>query len=307
MTRPDHRFRRALAGVFAAFLLFAWFVQPAAAKEHRLHGQGRLFKVTAAGVTPSYVFGTMHSTDPDVLKLPAPVAHAFAASGRLILEMVFTPDVETRMSEAMRLKGGRTLAKIVGPEIYGKLVKRAAVYGLPAQQMNGLQPWAASMIFSVPVAELNREAAGKLALDRALQQQANARGIPVYGLESLKEQIATFSDSSERDQIDNLRLTLDLNPEIDSAFAEMKKTYLAGDLSALHSMVKSMFSAKDAHLERQFDKDFIEKRNKRMANRLARYIKHGGAFVAIGALHLSGKDGVLHLLEIRGYTVTRAD
>ncbi len=307
MTRLGHRLRRGMTGALGVVLLLALLVQPAAAKEHRLHGQGRLFKVTAAGISPSYVFGTMHSTDPEVLKLPTPVVRAFTASARLVLEMVFTPEVEARMGEAMRLQEGRTLAGIVGPAIYGKLLKRAAVYGLPAQQMNQLQPWAASMIFSVPLAELDREASGILALDRTLQQAADGRGIPVHGLESLKEQIATFSDASEREQIDNLRLTLDLNPEIDSAFAEMKKLYLAGDLDALHAMVKSMFPPKDAHLERQFERDFIEKRNKRMANRMARYVKQGDAFVAIGALHLSGAQGVLHLLEIRGYTVTRIE
>lgn len=296
-----------LTGMVGACLLLGFLALPAAAKERRLHGQGRLFKVTAAGIAPSYVFGTMHSTDPAILKLPAPVARAFGASARLVLELVFTPDIATRMNEAMQLRHGRTLAKIVGPAIYGKLLKRAAVYGLPAEEINRLKPWAASMVFSVPVAELRREASGALALDRMLQQAAKTRGIPVYGLESLKEQIDAFADPPERDQIENLRLTLDFNPEIDSTFAEMKKDYLAGDLDALHAMAKSMFTAKDAHLERQFETDFIEKRNRRMANRMARYIKRGGTFVAIGALHLSGKEGVLHLLEIRGYTVTRID
>ena len=33
------------------------------------------------------------------------------------------------------------------------------------------------------------------------------------------------------------------------------------------------------------------------------YLNAGGAFVAIGALHLPGEDGVLNLLQRQGYTV----
>jgi uncharacterized protein YbaP (TraB family) len=305
MIWPGHRLPQGVMGAFSAFLLLVVLVLPVQAKEQRLHGQGRLFKVTAAGISPSYVFGTMHSTDPEILVLPPPVARAFDSSLRLVLEMVFTPEIEAHMNEGMLLRDGRTLAGIVGPTIYGDLLKRAAAYGLPAQQMNQFQPWAASLIFSVPVAEIDRGAAGVLELDRSLQRAADARGVPVYGLESLKEQIELFSSGSERDQIDGLRLTLDLNPEIDTTFAEMKEAYLAGDLDRLHAMAMSMFSEKDARLAEQFEKQFIEIRNKRMASRMARHIKQGSAFVAVGALHLSGDKGILRLLETRGYIVTK--
>ena len=34
-------------------------------------------------------------------------------------------------------------------------------------------------------------------------------------------------------------------------------------------------------------------------------IDGGGAFIAIGALHLPGETGMIELLKQRGYTVTR--
>lgn len=289
----------------ALLLLFFVTATPVFAKEARVHGQGRLFEITAAAVEPSYVYGTMHSTDPDVVRLPTPVARAFGESTRLVLELVFGPDLQARMQQEMRLTDGRTLTGIIGPTLFSRLMQRAAIYGLPAGHMNTLKPWAAGLVFNLPVAELDRGAAGAIALDRALQQAADNRGIPVYGLESVDEQIAAFSDMSEKDQIASLRLTIELNPQIEMFFAEMKTAYLKGDLDHLHGMARRMFSGQSDRLAKQFEDRFIGLRNRRMANRIARHVKQGGAFVAIGALHLSGKDGVLKLLEKRGYTVRR--
>ena len=38
-----------------------------------------------------------------------------------------------------------------------------------------------------------------------------------------------------------------------------------------------------------------------------KHLDAGGAFIAVGALHLSGENGLLHLLEKKGYTVKRVN
>lgn len=286
-------------------VLAAVVAVPAAAKEARVHGQGLLFRVTAAAIAPSHVYGTMHSTDPEVLNLPPVVARAFGRSTRLVLEIVFAPDFEAHLQAAMRLSDGRTLLQIVGPELYARLRRRVAAYGVPPEYVNDLKPWGAGMLLSLPVSEVDRRAAGAIALDRALQQAADERGIRVYGLETVAEQIAAFEDYSEEDQVESLRMSVELNPLIDSLFADMKKAYLAGDLDGLHDMARSIMAGRDQRLADLFEKRMVELRNRRMANRLARHVKLGGAFVAIGALHLSGENGVLRLLERRGYSVKR--
>ena len=40
-----------------------------------------------------------------------------------------------------------------------------------------------------------------------------------------------------------------------------------------------------------------------MVERILPYLERGGAFVAVGALHLPGDDGILSLLEKRGIRV----
>jgi hypothetical protein len=49
----------------------------------------------------------------------------------------------------------------------------------------------------------------------------------------------------------------------------------------------------------------LYRRNLRMAERLSPHLAAGGAFVAIGALHLPGDRGVLALLERAGHRIER--
>jgi uncharacterized protein len=49
----------------------------------------------------------------------------------------------------------------------------------------------------------------------------------------------------------------------------------------------------------------VAERNLRMVERMTDRLAEGGAFVAVGALHLPGERGILNLLAGRGYRISR--
>jgi uncharacterized protein YbaP (TraB family) len=53
-----------------------------------------------------------------------------------------------------------------------------------------------------------------------------------------------------------------------------------------------------------FEKKMITGRNHHMADRALDTIAKGNAFMAVGALHLPGKEGLVELFRNQGYTVT---
>ena len=57
----------------------------------------------------------------------------------------------------------------------------------------------------------------------------------------------------------------------------------------------------------EFSATMINKRNHVMADRAARYLSKGGAFIAVGALHLQGQEGLVELIRRQGYTVTAVE
>ena len=53
-----------------------------------------------------------------------------------------------------------------------------------------------------------------------------------------------------------------------------------------------------------FEDRLIRMRNHTMADRAAPILAEGNVFMAVGALHLVGDEGVIELFRKKGYTVT---
>ena len=65
-----------------------------------LNGKGLLWKLEKSGEQPSFLFGTMHMTDPRVTALPPAAKKAYDAAGTIIIETTDVLDKQ-KMMEAM--------------------------------------------------------------------------------------------------------------------------------------------------------------------------------------------------------------
>ncbi len=282
------------------------FVAPsAAAQEPIRHGQGLLWRVETAGKADSFLFGTMHATDPDIVALPAPVRDALRQSRSMTLEMVMTDQVERKLGAAMVLTDGRRLDGIVGPQLFGALAEIGRLYDFQPPMLAHLAPWAAMTVISIAPSEYRRIREGLQPLDQTLQSYAETQGLPVHGLETVDEQISVFRDVPEPEQIALLDLAVRSHVGIEGWFRQMKDAYLTRDLARLTSLMNEQTAGGDAQLLRSFESRLIEARNIRMAVRAAERLDAGGAFVAVGALHLPGEKGLVRLFELQGRRLTR--
>ena len=92
---------------------------------------GLLWRVERAGVTSSYLFGTMHSDDPSVVKLPKPVQRAFDQAQSVTLEVVLDPGSLLAMASALLMTDGNTLESLIGPGLYERTVAVMRTRGMP--------------------------------------------------------------------------------------------------------------------------------------------------------------------------------
>ena len=295
----------ALATVCLTVLSLA-LARPSVADSPSLpYGEGLLWRIESAGSAPSYLFGTIHLTDPRVTKLPAAVVKAVEQADSLTLELIMNAETQAELAAATRLTGDRTLSDILGDELYADVLNATRGHGMFDGALKGLQPWVVLAIMSVPPEELMRAAMGHLTVDATLQQMAFDRGIPVHALETVAEQVALLGSMGEADTVEMLRQAVEYQPQMQDLVEQMIAHYLAVDLAGLHTILIEQSVGDDADILDRFMDRMIDRRNLLMADRMAGVLAEGGAFVAVGALHLPGKSGVLSLLAQRGHGITR--
>lgn len=290
---------------FLALLLF-WPLA-AVAEEPDLFPQGRLWRIEGPGLAPSYLFGTMHVSDPEILRLPTAVKRAFTESGTFVLEVKLDETAYQAIIAAALLPDGQRLKDLLPPAAYEKLDAALRERGLSAALMDRIQPWVVATILAFDAAEMQRQREGKKALDEMLQNLALASGKEVAALESVEEQLSLFTGMPLDQQVEMLEMSLDSPELLGGATAVMKQLYLAGDQRGLWDYFMTLLEEAPADLRDEFLQAFLYDRNHRMAERARPYLEKGGAFIAVGALHLPGEEGLLHLLALQGFTVTRAD
>jgi len=269
--------------------------QPAAASRFE---HGLLWRVETDDSPASYLFGTFHSNDPRITTLPCPVEEAFNRSSSYTMEVIMNGPGLVNMAKAMYFSDGRTLRQVLGDSLYrdtARALGRDPVDG--PDGLDSMKPWAAMMLLLGP------RAGGGLFLDMALQVRATRAGKPTHGLESMDEQIAVFNDMSLDDQVvllkdavQNARLTA-------TVMEELTQAYVRRDLAALQALQEQHKPA-DARVHDEMTRRLLTRRNHRMADRVRERLKEGNAFIAVGALHLPGEDGLLNLLAAAGYRVS---
>jgi uncharacterized protein YbaP (TraB family) len=289
----------------AALLVLVLLPLNAAAEALR-HGQGLLWQVEQDGKPVAQIFGTMHSNDPEILALPQPVVRAFRAAPSLSLEIILDDGAMQRIGTAMRLPKGQRLQDFVPPDVFSKAAAAAEPLGIQPIQLSRLKPWAVAMVIGMaPGEEAKPKQVARLPLDLWLMETARKKRKRVYALETLSEQINVFDALPTEDQVAYLRSAAIAPAEKRRQYAILKEAYLRGDLDAIFRLISQDDRPGDRGLHEKVEKRLLDDRNRRMVERMLPRFDEGGAFIAVGAAHLPGEVGVLHLLERRGYTVSR--
>jgi hypothetical protein len=255
-----------------------------------------LWKVSKAGNSSSYIFGTIHVSDPRITNLPEAVKSALNNSDTFVMEALPNPEDVLMLSQMMFYADGTTLSEYLDDELFLRTAEVLSAFQLPVEAVAIMRPWAAFLMMNYP-------ADNTMPLDLKLLEIAISQGSKTAGLETLSEQGAVFSEMALADQ---LRLLLDTVCNYDlvtQGIEEMKQFYLAKDLNGLLA-ANSQHPYADEPLYKELTRRLLTDRNKLMIDRMQPYLQKGDAFIAVGALHLPGDDGIIENLNQQGYKIT---
>lgn len=279
------------------------------------NGKGLLWRLEKAGEKPSWLFGTMHMTDPRVVTLPSAAQNAFDGAGTVIIETTDVLDQGKMMAalakepELMMFTDGKTLDAFLSPDDVKALDKGLDARGIPPASVAKMKPWMLSAMVSLPACEMARKSEGKPVLDVNLAELAKAAGKDLKGLETAADQLRAMASLPMEQHVKGLIETLKLGDKINDVSETMIVLYQRGDIGMIWPLFRAALpdAAKDEEGYAAFEEAMITNRNKTMAERALPILAKGNVFMAVGALHLPGADGLVEDFRKAGYTVTAAD
>lgn len=252
----------------------------------------------------SYLFGTHHLIPVSFLDSVPELFKSFNKCDLVIGEIALNNiDFSSKFEKAAMLPDGMRISQLMSEKDYNyvdSILKESLKMGL--DQMALLHP---SLITNLYELELYSKYLGitdDIQSDSYFQLMANYKGIEVLGLETDDEQIALLinKDDLEKDA-EILVKTVRNTDKIINEFLYLNKLYRSGKIEDMVFYAKSpnqtieMTEHKYAQL--------VDNRNIAWMQKLPALLNGKSCFIAVGALHLGGKYGLIQLLKDAGYKV----
>lgn len=120
------------------------------------------------------------------------------------------------------------------------------------------------------------------------------RNLEVVGLELVTSQLTTIENAYTTDEM--LKLLEEISAE---ETAKLVQDYKGENINSLYLNITD-----EKVMNKETKAEMLDKRNADWITKLSALMKKESVFIAVGAAHLAGDYGVLHLLKKAGYTVS---
>ncbi|MBT8147924.1 MAG: TraB/GumN family protein [Gammaproteobacteria bacterium] len=278
--------------VFAIFVSCGWTVASADTSVW----------VATSGTSKVYLGGTVHLLRPGDYPLPAEYDQAYADSERLFFETDVSSmndmAVQASMLQQLTYSDARSLKTVLSEEAYQTLANHLATVGMPIMMMEKFKP--GLVVSTLQILEFQKLGFTPQGVDVYFNNRALGDAKTVGELESVQAQINYIANMGEGNESEFILLSLADLEEITSSMESLITAWREGDIEALAELFVD-----DMRLESEdLYNSLLLERNQNWLPIIERMFSEGGnEFVLVGAAHLVGEDGLLSLLEAKGYQV----
>lgn len=278
----------------AIFSLFFPFLFPQQADAQT--AKSLLWEISGNGLAnPSYLYGTMHVGDKRAHNFSDATLKAFGQAKAFAGELNMEEVDRLAVLNLMKLSDGQKLNTLFTTEEWTRL--EAYCMDRLRVNINDFNDYNIFFVYSLIAQSQFKNQKGE-AVDMYFFGQAKKQSKKLLGLEQMEEQIAAINSMTVDEQKKMLLETIDGKAGTgEKEMKQMLKAYAKGDLDKLVEI------SEDADMGNNFETAFITDRNHRMAERMVPIMQEQSTFVAVGALHLPGDEGVIELLRGMGYVV----
>lgn len=258
-----------------------------------------LWQISGNGLSkPSYLYGTIHIISQDDYFLGKNVKNKIQKSDELIMELdlkemnlnalatlSILPDgkyIKDYMSDA----DYKTLQSFMEDSIGIKKYTFESGYGR-------LKPFFIEQLIFFRYLGQDKES-----YEENFKKIAEQKNIKISGLETYDEQLQFLEDIPLEDQLKSMVKTIKNYTEETNKLSQLVIDYKAQNLTALAKNLEE-----DEVDDQTLKIKLLDKRNNNWIPKIKSAIQDKTCFIAVGAGHLVGENGLINLLKEQGYTV----
>ena len=246
---------------------------------------------------PSFLFGTFHMMCKDDISFSSELKTAVTNANVVYLEMdMDDPSIMLSGLKLMSMKDGAKLQDLYKPEEYAKISSyfKDSLH-MPIGMLQTVKPFfLAAMLY--PKMMPCKAVSG---VEEELMKFAKMQKKEIKGLETMEFQAAVFDSIPYKEQAKELLKSIDSIASYQKYFVKMMSVYKQQQLSAMEGLLKDTEFGMEDHQDL-----LLNDRNKKWVKQLKNILPKQSLFVAVGAGHLVGKQGLINLLKKEGYTLT---
>ena len=256
--------------------------------------KGLFWKLESPTGKTSYLFGTMHTDDNRVSEMTPNMLEAMKSVDTFMMEAEPTQDPSIFMMKDASLPSLLTQAEF---DQVRDLAEFHVMHLGAAMQM---KPWLLAVVFDLPKPQT------EFAQDNLLMTKSEDFGKKIKGLETSQEHFSIMDAFSIDEQMVMLRAVLKRTPEQKEAdFERLMVAYLKGDsdkISALDEQITGGMLPKEIWAKMRVK--LLDERNVVMAQRAIPAANEKPIFIAVGASHLAGDNGLIAAFKKAGFKLS---
>jgi uncharacterized protein YbaP (TraB family) len=262
-------------------------------------GKSLLYQIYGNGLTqPSYLFGTIHIMNENDFNIGSNIEKKLKTADELVMELDLAEVDMQQLAALSILPNDKTIKDYVSEKDFDtiKAFFEDSV-GIPAltfeMSYSRMKP-----IFLEQLINFKYVGENPSSYENTFSDIADNKNIPMSGLETMLEQLTLLEEISLEDQIKHLVFTVKNYADESIIMDQLFGLYHQQDIDGLFNLI-----TKQVEGDEEFESNLIVKRNYKWLPKIEEKMKSKKIFIAVGAGHLGGKDGLIKLLQNKGYIV----
>jgi len=259
-----------------------------------MSAQSMLWKISGKDLQkPSYLLGTIHITDKSHDKWLRLAEQYLPQCESFTMEVNDKSGFDMSMMNKVMNPGGEVLGDLLSKEDYALVAEKfKSSTGFSIALFDRMQPLFIQAMLEIPSGDTTSPG-DILMMDTYLARKARDAKMKVQGIETAEEQL---------DAIASIPIATQAKMLVDA----VKEGQSNKDISLLYDLadLNQLFQLTKADMPQEALRSMLLDRNKIMATRIEDMMHRKPMFIAVGAAHLGGEEGIIKKLQDYGYSVT---